>query len=460
MYPKTHNQKKLFIALIEQPAVIGLLFALIILTLGGTGSPVSIGITGIILCLIGLFQKTIKVDLWIFLPLLLYGIFSLISSYIAVNTPFSGYVYAQLICPIIYILATSLGEHDRTVLRSLSLLYAAIISAVGILQFLIEGFKDTANRLGGIFDNANVMGIFLVMSWFSLLMLKSQADSENSLYRSLLKHLEPIFMCGIALTLSMGSFVAMAIGILVLVIYKIHTNSFSDAAIFLAEILTRASIGIGSGLLIYIAATRTDSTLLLISVAICYIAVVVLWNRFEEYIHFNKLVSFFIVLLGLLVSLAVFIIRFTSIYTFIERIEMMKTGFGYMLGNPLTGVGPMRWHLMNMFDGDNYFNTWYIHDMFIHIGAELGVIAAILLLIVMVRSLIKQRQPETLAGIAALTFHYSIDVGFAYMGIAATAILLLGTPCGKEKFVGNPVAKSLFIFYAVLLILGLLKNMP
>lgn len=286
MYPKTHNQKKLFIALIEQPAVIGLLFALIILTLGGTGSPVSIGITGILLCLIGLFQKTIKVDLWIFLPLLLYGIFSLISSYIAVNTPFSGYVYAQLICPIIYILATSLDEHDRTVLRSLTLLYAAIISTVGIFHFLIEAFKDTANRLGGIFDNANVMGIFLVMSWFSLLMPKSQADSENSLYRSLLKHLEPIFMCGIALTLSMGSFVAMAIGILVLVIYKIRTNSFSDAAIFLAEILTRASIGIGSGLLIYIAATRTDSTLLLISVAICYIAVVVLWNRFEEYIHF------------------------------------------------------------------------------------------------------------------------------------------------------------------------------
>ena len=441
MYPKTHNQKKSFIALIEQPAVIGLLFALIILTLGGTGSPVSIGITGIILCLIGLFQKTIKVDLWIFLPLLLYVIFSLISSYIAVNTPFSGYVYAQLICPIIYILATSLGEHDRTVLRSLALLYAA--------QFLVEGFKDTANRLGGIFDNANVMGIFLVMSWFSLLMLKSQANSENSLYRSLLKHLEPIFMCGIALTLSMGSFVAMAIGILVLVIYKIHTNSFSDAAVLLAEILTRASIGIGSGLLIYIAATRTDSTLLLI-----------LWNRFEEYIHFNKLVSFFIVLLGLLVSLAVFIIRFTSIYTFIERIEMMKTGFGYMLGNPLTGVGPMRWHLMNMFDGDNYFNTWYIHDMFIHIGAELGIIAAILLLIIMIRSLIKQRQPEALAGIAALTFHYSIDVGFAYMGIAAAAILLLGTPCGKEKSVGNPVAKFLFIFYAVLLTFGLLKNMP
>ena len=255
MYPKTHNQKKLFIALIEQPAVIGLLFALIILTLGGTGSPVSIGITGIILCLIGLFQKTIKVDLWIFLPLLLYVIFSLIPSYIAVNTPFSGYVYAQLICPIIYILATSLGEHDRTVLRSLALLYAAVISAVGILQFLVEGFKDTANRLGGIFDNANVMGIFLVMSLFSLLMLKSQANFANSLYRSLLKHLEPIFMCGIALTLSMGSFVAMAIGILVLAIYKIRTNSFSDAAIFLAEILTRASIGIGSGLLIYIAAT-------------------------------------------------------------------------------------------------------------------------------------------------------------------------------------------------------------
>ena len=62
MYPKTHNQKKSFIALIEQPAVIGLLFALIILTLGGTGSPVSIGITGILLCLIGLFQKTLKVD--------------------------------------------------------------------------------------------------------------------------------------------------------------------------------------------------------------------------------------------------------------------------------------------------------------------------------------------------------------------------------------------------------------
>ena len=139
---------------------------------------------------------------------------------------------------------------------------------------------------------------------------------------------------------------------------------------------------------------------------------------------------------------------------------MMKTGFGYMLGNPLTGVGPMRWHLMNMFDGDNYFNTWYIHDMFIHIGAELGVIAAIFLLIIMVRSLIKQRQPETLAGIAALTFHYSIDVGFVYMGIAAAAILLLGTPCGKEKLVEKPVAKFLFIFYAVILIFGLLKNMP
>ena len=104
------------------PLVPGLFFAVVILTACGTGLPLIAGVTGIVLCILGLSQKEIRADLWILIPLLGYSVFSLISSWQTVGDPFEGYVYMQLICPVFFLLTAALEEGERILLKRSCLL--------------------------------------------------------------------------------------------------------------------------------------------------------------------------------------------------------------------------------------------------------------------------------------------------------------------------------------------------
>ena len=76
----------------------------------------------------------------------------------------------------------------------------------------------SARRMGGVIGNPNAMGIFLVIGWFALrYFLEGQEGDEKGQGHFLLSSMEPILLAALGLTLSMGSFVAMAAGICVLI---------------------------------------------------------------------------------------------------------------------------------------------------------------------------------------------------------------------------------------------------
>lgn len=78
-----------------------------------------------------------------------------------------------------------------------------------------------AGRLGGLPGNPNAMGIFLVTGWFVL--SGCREDQEQDRLSGFLACTEPFLLAVLALTLSMGSFLAMAAGTAVL-IYDLTAN--------------------------------------------------------------------------------------------------------------------------------------------------------------------------------------------------------------------------------------------
>lgn len=430
----------------------GLLFSAIILTVSGTGNPVLTGLTGVALCGMGLMQEKIQVDKKIIFFLFGYNSFSLVSTCINGENPFRGYVFDHLLCTVIIFLAGTLDQKGRACLRRRGVLWSAFIASAGIVQFVISAFHENAGRLGGIFQNANVMGIFLVFSWFSLMECRNETEKKKTL--CFLDYVEPLLLYAVALTLSMGSFVAMALGVLIMAACHKLRYPEADTVWFTLRVLAKASLGVGGGFLLYIASTRVHEAWLDMLIVCFLAAVVVKWRKLDVFLSTYRRMTGVISGFGIIVAISVILFRISSIATFTERMEMMRAGISYILRAPVFGVGSLQWHLLDMSDGGKYFNTWYIHDMFIHIGVEIGIPAMLLLIAASVGILRKRRPPELTAGVVALMLHYVLDVGFVFAGIAATAEILLGTRGEQEKTFSSAASKFIFAGALILFVCG------
>ncbi len=69
-------------SLLDHYLVVSLLLALIILTQVGVGNIKIVSLLGLLLCAIGILQRNITVDLWIFIPLVLYTLIGTVSSWL------------------------------------------------------------------------------------------------------------------------------------------------------------------------------------------------------------------------------------------------------------------------------------------------------------------------------------------------------------------------------------------
>ena len=205
--------------------------------------------------------------------------------------------------------------------------------AAGIAEFTANAFDGETKRLGGIFGNANVLGIFLVFSWFAL---RERRDEKSP---GILAYVEPLLLYALGLTLSMGSFVAMAAGILVLILVEGWSGKGKDVLGLLPEILARASAGIGAGILLYLAA-GSGNLWLCIPVLAGMAALAALWKKFEKNVAEKRKTAAVFSGLGVVVAVSAVAFRPSSIATFAERLEMMENGLGYIRENPVFGVGP------------------------------------------------------------------------------------------------------------------------
>ena len=155
----------------------------------------------------------------------------------------------------------------------------------------------------------------------------------------------------------------------------------------------------------------------------------------------------------MLVALAAVLIRPSAVATFAERLEMMASGLHYLTADPLVGVGPFQWRLLDLHDGGKYFNTWHIHNVPLHVGVETGWIAMAALCLAGLRAL--DRRNPLRAMTAAFLVHNLLDTSFFYLGV--TALVLTAAGCAQEEghTLGGGGTKVLFALLAGLFAYGL-----
>ena len=310
-----------------------LLLALFMLTLMGAGSVRRVGLLGLLLCAAGVQQKAVRVDLWIFLPLVLYNLVSLASSWFTYGNLLYNYAPTQAVLPVLYLLAACLEEGELRLLRRLCGLWVCAAAVLGVAEFVWRALTTGAVRLGGVLGNPNAMGIFLVLGWFLLL-----DCGEEERWAPLLRRGEPLVLTALALTLSMGSFLAMAAGVLVLLARERRRGTPVLPLAF--RLLAGASLGVGTGLLIYAAARRTDVPWFCLFPALYALALAAGWRTLGRFLAARPRMAAVIAGGGVLVAAAAVFVRPSALSTFAERLEMMRNALGYIARNPLAGVGP------------------------------------------------------------------------------------------------------------------------
>lgn len=440
--------KKWNIYLTEHYFIALLFLALIALTMGGLGNVEVVSVMGAALCLAGCLRGAMAVDLKILVPLLVFDVFSMASSLCTFGTIAEGFAPTQTIFTVLYLLMAYLDENERLLLRRLCILWVGGIASLGVAQFTIWALTDNVGRLSGVLGNPNALGIFLVIGWFALW---AGCGGSGGLER-----LEPVILAALALTLSMGSFLSMAVGLLVALLTNWRGAGLREAVSRTCHTLARATIGIGVGLLLYIAGRKTDNHYLCILLVLYLLTAALDWKAFSDFLRNCPKVAGAISVAGIAVTGVAIILRPSAVATFSERLEMMASGTQYILKSPLLGIGPYRWRLLDYNDGGTYFNTWHIHNLFLHIGVELGLIAMAALIIVAMRHFFKRGELNAKCGSAAFLLHCMIDTGFFYEAVPALMLLTVSRPREGGRQLGSLLSRVIFVMLGAVFIYDML----
>lgn len=405
------------IRLINPYLVVILFLTFFIFSFLGAGNIIIVSIIGICLCLLGLLQGSVKLDLWIFIPLFLYNIISLISGYKVYGNTITGFSSIQFIFPLVYLLVNYLQKNERYILQMLCSLWVGIIAFLGIGEFVVEAFYGNASRISGLLGNPNATGAILMMGWFSIesCLLKIE---DGLIFKRILYFFESIILIALSLTLSIGSFGSLGIGVIAMSLYE--KQNFSSLLKHLSTII----LSFACGLLLYIAGSYTNwfGLVVVILIYICLFS----WYRekLNECLSKYPALPIILCLAGILGLGILVILRPNAFATLSERIAMIKDGFQYLWIHPILGIGPYQWRIYNLHSGGQYFNTWHIHNIFVHVAVELGVIAFFMLLIIVVRHFMKREDMAQRGAFIATFIHNLMDTSFFYIATVPFLIMI------------------------------------
>lgn len=430
--------------------VVYLLFAVQVILTISCGRAV-IPVVGIVLCAVGFIKGKTKVDLWIFVPLILYNVFSCTASYVAHGNIRTGTAYAQLIFPILYLALSYLDNDDLRLLRRLCTVWIAFTALLGLAQFFNGVLtQHSAMRLRGIVGGPNAVGPFLVIGYFVFLgCMPKEASRTKRTGFWLWKSIEPVLLTTLALTLSMGSFAALGVGLIVIFVTMIRRDGLKASVEYICRLSARVCMGLAFGLLLYISAGRTGKFWLCIPIAVYIVIFALYWDKFDRFLLAHKRIAVLIAASGILLALVAMIIRPSFTETFLERLQMMRNGIRYIAANPLFGVGQGKWRGLNMYDSDKYFNVNHIHNIFIHTGAEIGVAAMLMLLVIAIRCFIKKKEMFSRASCIAFLFHCMVDTAFFITKIPVLLLITTFEPRSGAKTVKTAVVRAIFGVSAV-----------
>lgn len=326
-----------------------------------------------------------------------------------------------------------------------------MMAFIGIGQFTIAAFHGNVDRLSGLMENPNAMGAMLVLGWFALQSCLGEVQEGKSALKRFFQGLEFITLVALALTLSFGSFGAFGIGIISMRIYG--KENLSILILRTAEII----FAVGCGILLYIAGDTANWPWLCLVLYIYILIAAICQNAFRQYLADCRWISTLICVAGVCGAGMLLFLRPNAAATFTERLAMIKNGLGYFGKNLLLGVGPYQWRWLNLQDTDPYFNTWHIHNVFVHVGVELGLIALAMLIITAIRH-VSKREDEAQRGMffAALT-HNMMDTSFFYMATVPFLIMTAANDERKTRFLSRTVVKCVFGGFVVLFTWNLIQ---
>lgn len=427
-------------ALFEHYVFVLLILAQAALAQFGVANALSCGMVGLLLCAAGLgLRRSACIDPWVAVPMAAYLFLGMASSYMTYGNTVRGYPATHVIFFAIYFLMACMDGGELRLFKRLNALWAGCAAAISLGMFLLRALAGTAGRLGGLLHNPNALGIFLVVGWFAVTACLEEGGED--LLDRLLRYAEPLILTTLALTLSMGSFAAMAAGILVLLLEKKRRASWREVFDCGCRVLAKASLCFAAGILMYLTARQTRIPWLCLLLAVWLLALAASWGTFERFLSTYRWAAVGLSGGGLAVAAAAVVIRPSAVATFAERIEMMKNGLGYILFHPVLGLGPGQWREWNLYDGDKYFGTWHIHNFLIHTGVELGLIAMAMLVIILLRHFRKTGAP----GAAAFVVHNLMDTSFFYSGITTLMLVSVGEPQKGGKPLGRTATRAVLV---------------
>lgn len=518
----SRSRSSLAEALLDHSVLLALSFALVVLSVVGVGNVIFAAVAGLLLCGIGLFQRSATVDLWVLIPLAAYVVLNFASALAASGDLLQGYGPLHALFPIIYVLMGCLPATDLATLRRLCALWAGMVALLALAETAFQALAyGSIQRLAGLLVNPNALGIFLAMGWFCLMPelsagglskgagdcpskaagspnkrvgggpSKGACDSPSKEARSgsskaadgpnkrvgdgpnkgvggasnkgadrspvrapllprLLVPCEPLVLAALALTLSVGSFIALIVGMVVCGALMRRRAGIRAALGWMVVALARIVLASGTGFLLYAAVARTGVVWLCVPVLLYLLALVLLWGRVATLLDVNRKLAVALAVAAAAAAIALLFLRPSSAATFAERIQMMRNALGYLSADPLLGIGPFQWRLANQHDGDIYFNTWHIHNVPLHIAVEFGFPALIALLAIVVRFYRKQRDPAKLGSFTAFLAHNLADTSFFYLGITALALMSDASPHLRGRPLGVVALRIIFVAGAAL----------
>lgn len=431
--------------------------ALVALPFLGIAGGVFMCAVGALLCLAMLTRRAMRLDLWVFIPLLAYVVLNGIATFRIYGTLNEGYFGAQSIYLVIYLAIACVEDHEAEMMRKLCTGWAALVAIIALGVFAGNVLGGKALRLDWPFGNADPQGIFLVIAWFAL----SGFEGDDGASR-LLRRCEPVILVALALTLTMASFGALVIGVIAMLLYEKSRRSWKELGRRALLLVARLVLGAGMGFLLYgLAFVTPGSWIILLGVAVVVI-VAVAWERIVAFLSGHLACTVILAVASIALVAGAFFIRANAAGRFVERIAMIQDGIGYVSVDPLFGIGPFQWHHINHELGDPFPTAALIHSTLASVAVEIGLIALAALLIVVVRFFVKRREPWQRGAFIAFLVQNLFDLGFYFPAVTGLLMVTVATPRRGGVCLVGAIPKVINIvllaFYAALAAFGLLGS--
>lgn len=159
-------------------------------------------------------------------------------------------------------------------------------------------------RLESCLGNPNALGIFLVVAWFSV-RDSELGSNETGMMPELLKRIEPLILTALALTLSMGSFLSMALGVLILWIRKSRHVTRNELVSYSFCMAAEILLGVGPGILLYFVAVMTSIKWICAFHIIYLMFLAFYWPLLHRFLVVHKRIRLIITLGGILMAVPV-----------------------------------------------------------------------------------------------------------------------------------------------------------